>query len=269
MFRKLLMVTIVSCKCGGLFAQDSLPNFIAENLGKNRVRIGWVNPFGEGCNQLNVQSSYDSLRYFRTVFSTPSPELPQNGFVVNKFGSEKMYYRIFYVLNGGAYFFTTSKKPIELIEKPVAIENKAEQKLISIKIKDSVIKQISFGQYQHFKDSVMINTKDSLIPINGDVVFLKHFVPQIAVPAPWAPSLYIFTNKSGDININIPNAKEKHYSIIFFDSDNKELFNIRHLKEPELIVDKENFLHGGWFGFSIYEDGKLLEKNKFFLQKEF
>jgi len=269
MFRKFLVIAVVCSMYSRLDAQDSLPNFIAENIGKNRVRIGWINPFGEGCNQLNVQRSYDSLRNFRTIFSTQSPELPQNGFIDTKFGSDQMYYRIFYVLNGGAYYFTLSKKPTTGIVNDMVIEKKAEQKIITIKLKDAIYRQITFSQYQLFRDSVLTKTKDSLIALSGDLVLLKPFVPPVIAPAGWVPSHYIFTGKAGDIIINIPDAKEKKYSIIFYDNDNKELFTIRHLKDAELMVDKENFLHGGWFGFSIYEEGKLVEKNKFFLQKEF
>ena len=90
-------------------AQNALPDFSLDSIGKNRTRISWSNPFGTGLIQMNIQSSTDSIRNFRTFFSSPSPQLPQNGIVDNRVYSGRMFYRIFYVVTGGTYFFTKSK----------------------------------------------------------------------------------------------------------------------------------------------------------------
>ena len=91
-------------------AQNPLPDFSVEDMGSNRIRISWVNPYNEGCIQLNVQRSYDSLKNYTTLFSTTSPELPENGFVDNSYYGGRVYYRIFYVLGGGSYYFTKAKR---------------------------------------------------------------------------------------------------------------------------------------------------------------
>jgi hypothetical protein len=36
-----------------------------------------------------------------------------------------------------------------------------------------------------------------------------------------------------------------------------------------LLLDKANFMQAGWYLFEIYEDGKLLEKNKLFINRDF
>jgi len=89
-------------------AQNPLPDFSVDSLGKSRTRISWVNPFGAAIIQINVQSSYDSIKNFRTFFTPTSPQLPQNG-IVDSRPAGKIYYRIFYAFAGGTYTFTQSK----------------------------------------------------------------------------------------------------------------------------------------------------------------
>jgi hypothetical protein len=55
----------------------------------------------------------------------------------------------------------------------------------------------------------------------------------------------------------------------FFEENGNPIFEIQHIREPQLILDKSNFLHAGWFFFELYEDEKLKEKSKFFLSKDF
>src|SRR6478609_3710810 len=86
-----------------------LPEFSAQDVGKGKVRVGWVNPYGTDLIQIAVQRSYDSLHGYRTIFSTPSPELPANGFLDNYVEGTKVYYRIFYMLSNNAYFFSKVK----------------------------------------------------------------------------------------------------------------------------------------------------------------
>lgn len=108
MFKRWITVvfTVIILKAA---AQNPLPDFSVDSLGKNRTRISWVNTFGEGVIQLNVQFSYDSIKNFKTLFTSPSPQLPQNGYVDVRPNGGKMYYRIFYAFAGGSYTFTKSK----------------------------------------------------------------------------------------------------------------------------------------------------------------
>ena len=55
-------------------SQNPLPDFSVEDLGKNKTRISWNNQYGEDCIQLTVQASLDSVRGFKTIFSTESPQ---------------------------------------------------------------------------------------------------------------------------------------------------------------------------------------------------
>lgn len=267
MFRWILTLIGGILLCTQLQAQDTLPNFSLNDLGQNRVRIAWVNPY-ENCIQLNIQRSSDSVRNFRTIFSAQSPQLPQNGYIDNKIGGSNMYYRIFYVLQGGGYFFSKSQRIGQgFATNPIAPTGNAEQ-MIRIKVADSVIATITYEQYRRFRDSIIYQTKDSLFTVNDQEVVLKRFNPQTN-PSAWQPSIYIFTNREGYVIMHLPDAKSKTYKVTFYDTDGKQLFKINHVKEPELILDKTDFLRSGWFSFDLHENDRLLEHNKFYIPKEF
>ena len=93
--------------------------------------------------------------------------------------------------------------------------------------------------------------------------------PIIPKKPDFIPSFYVFTNKDGYVFINLPDAVQQKYHIKFYEDDDSFLFEIRNIKEPALTLDKTNFIHAGWFRFELYNDEKLVEKNKFYLAKEF
>ena len=85
----------------------------------------------------------------------------------------------------------------------------------------------------------------------------------------FVPSFYVYTNKDGYVFINLPDADRKKYHVKFFEENDNLLFEIKNIKEPALTLDKTNFIHAGWFKFELYNDEKLVEKNKFYLSKDF
>ena len=46
------------------------------------------------------------------------------------------------------------------------------------------------------------------------------------------------------------------------------LFEINKVTDTYLILERVNFKHAGWFHFEVFENGKLIEKNKFQVAKE-
>jgi hypothetical protein len=135
---------------------------------------------------------------------------------------------------------------------------------IAIYRNDSLIRQLPFTSYQWFRDSLAGNTRDTMFVVNKARIDIHPFIPKYA----WRPSVYVFVNAKGYITISLPLAKQHRYRIVFFDDDNSELFQIKTIKDPELVLDKANFMHAGWFSFELYENDKLKEKNKFYLAKE-
>lgn len=83
-------------------------------------------------------------------------------------------------------------------------------------------------------------------------------------------SNYVFTDRDGYVNINLPDEeKPKKYGVKFYTEEGEFIFEIKEVKEKNFKIDKTNFYHAGWFRFELYEEGKLLEKHKFFIEKEF
>ncbi|MGC8749402.1 hypothetical protein [Hydrotalea sp.] len=263
-------------------AIDTLPNFSVHFLNKNKVQISWINPYPD-CNQLVVQRSYDSIKFFTSIFSAQSPELQQNGFVDNQFTpGVKVFYRIFYVLKDGHYFFTASKSPANGIATNAnaspATNNNDDNTHNNTKTKDAVIMYRIFNRdrdsllymlepqdFKHFKDSVYANSKDTLTMLANYEVLLKRYVPKIV----WKPSIYVFTNNKGYVTIALPDVKKHEYHLKFFNDKNELMFQMNNIQEKYLVVDKSNFLQAGWYFFELYEDHHLKEKNKFYLEKEF
>ncbi len=144
------------------------------------------------------------------------------------------------------------------------------EKTVYIKEKDSVIGQVSGKMIRAFRDSVLSKTKDTLLFIHADTILIKAYVPPPReIREVYKISSYIFTGKDGNVTISLADATRKRYSVKFFEQDNSPLLEIKEIKEPLLILDKVNFLHSGWFRFELYEDGKLKEKNRLFIPKDF
>ena len=179
--------------------------------------------------QISVQRSFDSLSNFKTILNVADPNSRQNGFADTKAPNDHVFYRLFVVLGQGQFFFTASKRPFV-----------------------DTFRLTRNGQIEKANDSVSIGIKPT-IPRRNDFI----------------PSFYVYTNKDGYLFINLPDADKKKYHIKFYEEDDTFLFELKTIKEPALTLDKANFLHAGWFKFELYNDDKLVEKNKFYLAKEF
>jgi hypothetical protein len=227
-FLFLIIITSVSAT-----AQDTLPKFSLRNAGNNRIIIGWVNPF-PNVSQISIQRSFDSLKNFKTILTVADPRAIQNGFADTKAPNDKMFYRIFYVIQGGSFFFTASKKADSLISNNMVRAN------------GPVIP----GQEFQGKNDTLTGIRPPRKP-------------------EFTPSFYVYTNKDGYVFINLPDADEKKYSLKIFEEDETPLFEIKSIKDKALTLDKANFYHAGWYLFELYNGEKLVEKSKFFVPKSF
>ena len=243
--RTLLAVLILLVLKNVPFAQnaaqplgDTLPKFSLKNVGGNRIVIGWVNQF-ETVKQISIQRSFDSLKNFKTILTVPDPSIPENGFVDTRAGNDHMFYRLYIMLDKGAFLFSDAKRPIlDTVVKRDAVKTDLPGINVPVIIKDSVV----------------------IGPVNGNNR------PKADV---FVPSKRVFTFKDGYVRIVLPSAGEKKYSIKFFTPEDEMLFELKDIKEKDFKIDKTNFYHSGWFKFELYEDDALVEKNKFYLPKEF
>ena len=218
-------------------AQDTLPKFSVKNLGSNRIVIGWVNHF-ETVKQISIQRSFDSTRNFKTILTVADPTLPENGFTDTRANHDQMFYRLYIMMDQGTYIFSASKRPV----------------------KDTLVK----------KDAVKTDLPGLTVPvIISDSVVIGPVTANIRPKADmFVPSKRVFTYKDGYVRVLLPDDQKK-YNIKFFTQENELLFELSDVKEKDFKIDKSNFYHAGWFKFELYQDGELLEKNKFYIPKEF
>jgi len=128
--------------------------------------------------------------------------------------------------------------------------------------KDSLITRLDPNGFLKYKDSLRLRTKDTLYLVNKGYASIHTYIPVYV----WKPSLFVFNTKKGEPTIQIATAKKHNYQLVFKDEKGIFLFQLSPIKEEQLFLDKSNFLHAGWFEFELYEDEKLLEKNKIFIQ---
>ncbi len=84
----------------------------------------------------------------------------------------------------------------------------------------------------------------------------------------FVPSSRIYTGKDNNVVISLPDAEKKNYAIKFFEENGTQVFEISKITEPFLTLEKVNFLHAGMFNFELFEEGKLIEKHKFYIPKD-
>lgn len=230
----LSLLLIVAAGTTLLQAQDTLPKFSLKNVGNNRIIIGWTNTF-ESIKQISIQRSFDSLKGFKTILTVADPTIPQNGYMDTKATNDHMFYRLYIMLDKGVYFFSDTKRPV----------------------KDSML-----------KTDPITNKPIDKFP-GTDSVAVPNIGNNKPRPNAFTPSLYVYTHRDGYVRISLPDEeKPKKYSIKFFDDTDTFIFELKEIKEKEFKIDKTNFYRAGWFRFELYEDGKLFEKHKFYLDKE-
>lgn len=159
-----------------------------------------------------------------------------------------------------------SNKPA--VKAPPAISKRPPPpapKTILFEVGDTTIARLAGKQILHFRDSILRKTKDTLVFVNADTIQIRRFVPKEV----YRVSTNVFAGKDGNVYVSLPDASRRPYLVRFLEENNKPLFELKDVKDPSLIIDKTNFVHAGWFRFELYEDGKLKEKNKLFIPKEF
>lgn len=270
-----IILSLVFFNYALLNAQDSLPDFSVINKGNNRIVISWNNKY-KLTRQITIQRSADSLINFRSIVTVPDPLNRQNGYLDTKAPDDKMFYRLYILIDGSNFVYTKSKKPAA--ETPVVIIP-AEKKLPEAAADSAVLKVINKIVTQHIADSALTteeililkkykNSKLDKLPDSIsrkiDAMIKLQSKPQIVLP------MYrIVSNKDGLVQITLNDFDQKKYSIKFSEDDDTFLFEIKTIKEASLLLDKSNFYHAGWFKSELYENGKLVEKNRFFIPKEF
>lgn len=230
-------------------AQDTLPHITVKNY-SGQIVVSWVNNYRAPVTAINIQRSYDSLKNFTTIGSVLNPQNFENGYADAAPPYNKMYYRVFVSFEGGTYLFSKVMRPVkEKLPEPL-LEDPSRPFLV----KDNWTAQPVYEPGKH--NNIKIQPKPQLPPINNNNDIITY------------PSRRIYTAKDNNIIIALPQAETKKYTVKFFDENDVPLFDLNKITETYLIIERVNFLHAGWFHFEVYENGKLIEKNKFQIAKE-
>ncbi len=75
-------------------------------------------------------------------------------------------------------------------------------------------------------------------------------------------SQYVFTNPfTGHINVELPDSTDKKsvFSLVFFDTKNKEVLHLPRIVEHAFIIDRRNFQRRGIYKFEMKKNKDLLE----------
>jgi hypothetical protein len=256
---------------GMLQAQDTLPKFTLKNAGNNRIIIGWTNNFTD-IKQISIQRSYDSLTNYKTILTVPDPTTLQNGYVDTKAPNDSMFYRLYIMLDRGVFLFGNPKRPYKEKVTAVAIVKtnptinpvRDPEKTDEVPVSDTIQMGDTFIVAKPFTGVRLEKFPDT------DSVTAPKVNNKKTKPNAFTPSLYVYTFRDGYVRISLPgNEKPEKYTIKFFEDDGTFLFELKNMKERDFKIDKANFYHAGWFRFELYEDGKLIEKHKFNLEKDF
>ncbi len=209
-------------------AQEVLPGITVRN-NNGKIIVSWKNEYQQVATTINIQRSYDSLNNYSTIGSVLNPLNKENGYADLSAPYNKMYYRVFIAFEGGSY----------IISKPV----------------------------RPTKDTGSFTQNSVLYPWQVN----PNADPSIQVPPGpngFIASKTVFTARDNNVVIHLADVETKKYNVKFFDELDNLLFELTQVKEDYLIVDKVNFKRSGWFYFEVFENGKSIEKSKFFIAKD-
>ena len=249
-------------------AQDTLPHFTVVNR-NGKVILSWVNNFPV-IKQLSIQRSPDSLKGFKTILTLPDPSSVTNGFLDNNAPDVSSYYKLYILLDNGAYIFSNAQKPKKYIPPVAATGNAKPARQKEAGNTNAAATKPAGSDIAEGKNTtadaspVKTYPLQSATPASGKKKSdgLKANDLNMARPQTYTPSGFVFTNPDGDITIVLPPGRLGNFKIRFYEDTGTSLFEINTIKEHIFTVDKSNFLRAGWFSFELFENGILKEKNK-------
>lgn len=278
---------------GKLSAQEILPGITVKNF-NGKIIISWRNQYPLEVKTINIQRSYDSMKNYSTIGSVLNPQNAENGFVDEAPPYNKMYYRVFISFEGGDYIFSDAARPVKEVPPPQPIFvqetvvdpfKKADMARTSLKESkkdpadpgslsprdkkkgqgEKEKKGLTSKKQKKEKEPVLKDDKNN---DQGLVTADPADAPANNDGISGYPSKRIYISRYNNVVINLGNADYRKYTVKFFEEGNKFLFELNRIKENFLIIEKVNFLHAGWFYFELFENGKMVEKNKFFIPRD-
>jgi len=207
--------------------------------------------------QSQVTAPNDPLKSQVTV---TTPQIEEKYLILPKIDNSRIYYMMD---NTGV------KKPTVSNPGKIKLPTIEVQKILFVRRRDSVIMQLPGTQVRRFSDSLIKQTKDTLLFVNADTLQINPYIEKYTEPKEiYKISTYVFTAKDGNVTIALADFNRKKYFVAFYETDDTPVLEVKDIHDAVLIIDKTNFGHSGWFRFELYEDGKLKEKNKLLIPRE-
>lgn len=261
-----LLIALFSISAFNTVAQETLPDITVKNI-SGQIIVSWVNNYKTPVANISIQRSFDSLKNYSTIGSVLNPMNIENGYADVKPPYNKMYYRVFVSFEGGTYAFSKVARPVkEILPEIVATTTD------TVKAGAAGAGGITIAETQNpflVKDNWIAKPNAKPEIKNGGIVTKPSLPPlETQTEVITYPSRRIFTNKDNAITITLANAETKKYTIKFFDENDVLLFELNKVTESYLIIEKVNFKHAGWFYFEVYDAGKLIERNRFYVPKD-
>ncbi len=269
MLKYILLFSVFISMAIHSFSQAPLPDFTIKKGTQNQKVISWQNNYGDMISVLNIQRSTDSVRDFRTVYSEPNPSLAVNAFTDTRSVPGMDYYRIYYQMKNGSYYFSKAKKVSTGFISEDLFSSLGSSKNVLIQGDESRV--VSVVNFKKITDSVITNTSDSIYFLSDSTVNYRKFNPVTSMSAVVTPtqtlipvSGYLFLNTNGSVVIRLPDNEVDGFSMTIYQLDGTSvLYKIQHFDNPEIILSKSSFLRAGFYPYELFEDGKLKERSKF------
>ena len=225
--KKSLSYFIVLFTCSFLAkAQSTLPEI--DILTKDGINIiSWISPYKAGVKSIAVQRSADSITNFGTIGMVSNLKSTKQDYVDAHPLLGPNYYRVILTFNSDIEWISNISN-IEMDSASIANQkiipsNEAIQKIIEETGSTKVLENLSTISYPK--------------------------------------SRYVFTNPfTGNINIEIPDATQNTYTLVFYDDNEKKVLEILSILEEVIILDKRNFQSLGIFKFKLFKNKQEFEK---------
>lgn len=271
--KSLVILLFLMVKQHLLIAQSSLPEFSAI-VKKGTTIISWNTP-AEKLTLLLIQKSTDSINNFKSVASMPDPNTPNNGYVDKNNPTQLFFYRIFYVGVNGKYYFTRSSRatkeamPTELknfVKDTLPEKNKGVPATMPLPELSSlaVVEIPEYIPKKETIDALKINEEKSL----ATKFQISIETEKIGAESTLKTNPFLFINKDNNLMLFLPDIHKRKFHLHVYKEDGSTIFQMKNIKDPQLLIDKSNFIYSGWFKYEIFEGEQLKEKGRFLINPD-
>lgn len=212
------------------FAQPALPDVMATTQTGVNV-LSWTNQY-DGLKSIAVQRSSDSVYNFSTIGYVKNLKKGQQAFIDGHPNPGTNWYRLYIVFSSDLTWFSNRTKlfvdSAQLMKQAVLPPNDSLQKMVST-----------------------LTLSSGTVP---DVTEINAYT--------YIRSQYVFTNPfTGHVNVELPDSTDKKsvFSLVFFDSKNRQVLEVPKVSERNVIIDKRNFQRKGIYKFEMRRNKDVLE----------